>query len=94
MFCFYFSVQLVVLANGSLSSVHPNPTQLLPVLNVAKVSWQFLLNICIYTYHGVDWENPKFPERVPPGSLLQNIAKNFRLIRLPVLIKIKVSEDK
>ena len=49
MFCFYFSVQLVVLANGSLSSVHPNPTQLLPVLNVAKVSWQFLLNICIYS---------------------------------------------
>ncbi len=27
----------MVLANGSLSSVHPNPTQLLPVLNVAKV---------------------------------------------------------
>jgi hypothetical protein len=33
----YLTFQLVVLANGSLSSVHPNPTQLLPVLNVAKV---------------------------------------------------------
>jgi hypothetical protein len=33
----YLIFQLVVLANGSLSSVHPNPTQLLPILNVAKV---------------------------------------------------------
>jgi hypothetical protein len=45
----YLIFQLVVLANGSLSSVHPNPTQLLPVLNVAKVGLlkEISLKICV-----------------------------------------------